>query len=113
MEKRIEKIKKGGDAILERIIGFKAKETEKGPSQWNTIKPELLLPEAIKIFELIEKQEFEAAKTDLDLLRQRIEEMKNGGSKDINEAFLTYFDDIVIKKISTRENAEFIEKDNS
>jgi predicted nuclease with TOPRIM domain len=112
-EGRIEKINKGEKSILEKIAEFRKKEIEKGPNQWKMITPKLLLPEAIKIFELIEKQEFEAAKTDLELLRQEIEKLRGGDSKTVNEAFLTYFDDKIIKIISDKENAEFKEKDNT
>jgi hypothetical protein len=112
-EGRIEKIKKEGESVLEKIRKFREKEIEKGPSQWGIIDPKLLLPEAQKVFELVESGQLEAAKAELDALGQKVKEMDEGRVKTTNEAFITYFDDKVIRSMSEKETAEFKEKDNT
>jgi len=112
-EGRIEKINKGGESILEKIEEFRKKEIEKGPNQWKTITPKLLLPEALKVFELVESGQLQAAKAELDALGQKVKAMDEGKTKAANEAFITFFDDRLIKSISEEETAEFNEKDNT
>jgi len=117
MKEGIEQFNKEDVVEKLRAIQEKEREIKKEDPRYGTpwdsvINIEKLIPEAKKLFELFNNNELDSAKTKLEVVRNRIDQMKEGEEKNSNEGFINWIDDQILKAFRDNKVKEDQEKDN-
>ena len=118
MKEGIEQFNKE-DKVVEELRTIQEKERkikEEDPrygTPWDSvINIEKLIPEAKKLFELFSNNKLDSAKTKLEVVRNKIDQMKEGKEKNSNEGFINWIDDQILKAFRDNKVKEDQEKDN-
>jgi len=99
-------------AIQKRERKIKEEDPRYGTPWDSVINIEKLIPGAKKLFELLNNNELDSAKTELKIVRNSIDQMKEGEEKNSNEGFINWIDDQILKAFRDNEVKEAQEKNN-
>lgn len=100
------------ETTVEKLRQIKAKEKaikKEDPlysSPWHVIDPEKLTPEVIELYEHFEKKEFRVAREELEVLREKIKQIKNAEKRGNNERFLKLIDDKIAAALLSQETEQ-------
>jgi len=100
------------EAIQKREREIKKEDQRHGTPWDSVINIEKLTPGTKKLFELFNNNELDSAKTELEIVRNSIDQMEEGEEKNSNEGFINWIDDQILKAFRDNKVKEEKEKDN-
>lgn len=108
MKEGIEKLKKESKekSAIERLQEIKQKEEQmkkEDPaygSPWASIDPEKLIQEARDLFDIFDQGDLNVARTEIQVVREKIEKIKNKEARVSNEGFINWIDGEIANKLS-------------